>query len=63
MQFLNKKKNQLGDKLGGAMMGKLLANSGKDPNSLDNMQLDRGDHGGDAYDPFFQKNKNVKIVG
>jgi hypothetical protein len=43
MQFLNKKKNQLGDKIGGAMMGKLLLNSGQDPNSLDNMQLDRGD--------------------
>jgi hypothetical protein len=43
MQFLNKKKNQLGEKIGGAMMGRLLANSGHDPNSLDNMQLDRKD--------------------
>ena len=41
------------------MMGKLLANSGQDPNSLDAMQLDRVDNGGEAYDPFFQKNKNV----
>jgi hypothetical protein len=37
MQFLNKKKNMLGDKIGGAMIGKLLASSGNDPNSLDNM--------------------------
>lgn len=34
-------------------MGKLLVNSGQDPNSLDAMQLDRGDQGGDMYDPFF----------
>jgi hypothetical protein len=63
MQFLNKKKNQLGDKVGGAMMGKLLANSGHDPNSLDAMQLDRGDYNGaDQYDPFFQKNQNVILI-
>ena len=51
----------LGDKIGGAMIGKLLANSGNDPNSLDNMQLDRGDNNAD-YDPFFQKNMKVKML-
>ena len=34
-----------------------------DPMSLDAMQLDRGDHGGDQYDPFFQKNLNVTNIG
>jgi hypothetical protein len=43
----------LGEKVGGAIINKLLANAtGKDPNSLDNMDLDRRDYD-NQYDPFF----------
>ncbi len=41
MQFLNKKKNMLGDKLGNAMVGKLIQNA--QGNTLDQMDLDRSD--------------------
>ncbi len=46
----------LGDKVGNAMLGKLLQNA--DGNSLDQMNLDRSDQiiMGDAYDPFFKIN-------
>lgn len=56
MQYLNKKKNMLGDKVGNAMMGKLIQNA--EGNSLDQMNLDRSDQiiMGDAYDPFFKSN-------
>ncbi len=56
MQFLNKKKNMLGDKLGNAMVGKLIQNA--QGNTLDQMDLDRSDQiiMGDAYDPFFKNN-------
>lgn len=57
MQYLNKKKTMLGDKVGNAMMGKLIQNA--EGNSLDQMNLDRSDQiiMGDAYDPFFKNNK------
>ena len=56
MQYLNKKKNMLGDKVGNAMLGKLIQNA--EGNSLDQMNLDRSDQiiMGDAYDPFFKNN-------
>lgn len=56
MQYLNKKKTMLGDKVGNAMMGKLLQNA--EGNTLDQMNLDRSDQiiMGDAYDPFFKSN-------
>ena len=56
MQYLNKKKTMLGDKVGNAMIGKLLQNV--EGNSLDQMNLDRSDQiiMGDAYDPFFKSN-------
>lgn len=46
----------LGDKMGNAMLGKLIQNA--EGNSLDQMNLDRSDQiiMGDAYDPFFKNN-------
>ena len=40
MQFLNQKKNMLGEKVGVAILGKLAKNEG---NTLDEMNLDRRD--------------------
>ena len=60
MQFHNKTKNMLvGDKIGNAMLGKLLKNA--EGNSLDQMNLDRSDQiiMGDAYDPFFKSNVSL----
>ena len=47
MQYLNKKKTIYGDKTG---------QSGEDRMSLDKMNLDRKDVGGDSYDPFYKSN-------